>query len=348
LACDQSDVAAVVLGRSPILTDAELVDCAAIGDVVAQTALARRAHLSLAVSAALAEIGERDAALALIGNPGAEVSESVLRRVFERYRNDAEIREALIAHPETSARLRVDLVAATARALADFVTRTQWLSQPRAERIARDARDQAVTAIALVCDPQEREGLVRHLREGRALTVALLLRGLLCGERALFIEALAGLAGQPRRRVAAFVCDWRGTGFAALYAKAGLPGPYLTAFRAALGAIEELHLEPGEELLAQLVERTIAACEKRGDPALAKLLSLLWRFAGEATRTKAREFALEAIVAPTAAILLPTIEVGDAARARADAAPMIESAVANEGGQAAPPVELAPDLDAAA
>ena len=42
LAADEPDVAAAVIQRSPVLTEADLVDCAANGDVVAQTALARR------------------------------------------------------------------------------------------------------------------------------------------------------------------------------------------------------------------------------------------------------------------------------------------------------------------
>ncbi len=54
LACDQSEVSSVVLARSPVLTDAELVDCAAIGDARAQTVLARRPRLNVGVAAALA------------------------------------------------------------------------------------------------------------------------------------------------------------------------------------------------------------------------------------------------------------------------------------------------------
>ena len=38
LANDQAEVARVVLARSPLLLDAELVDCAAVGDVEAQVA----------------------------------------------------------------------------------------------------------------------------------------------------------------------------------------------------------------------------------------------------------------------------------------------------------------------
>ena len=53
LAGDQSDVAAAVLQRSPVLTDADLVDCAALADVVAQCAIARRPNLGRGAAAAL-------------------------------------------------------------------------------------------------------------------------------------------------------------------------------------------------------------------------------------------------------------------------------------------------------
>ena len=45
LANDQSDIAAPVLSRSPLLSEAELVDCAAIGDAFAQSAIALRARV---------------------------------------------------------------------------------------------------------------------------------------------------------------------------------------------------------------------------------------------------------------------------------------------------------------
>ncbi len=48
LAADVSEVARVVLAQSPLLGDADLVDCAGYGDAVAQRAIARRARLSRA------------------------------------------------------------------------------------------------------------------------------------------------------------------------------------------------------------------------------------------------------------------------------------------------------------
>ena len=55
LAADEPEAAAPVLQYSPVLTDADLVDCVASGDVVAQTALARRPNLPPRAKAALAE-----------------------------------------------------------------------------------------------------------------------------------------------------------------------------------------------------------------------------------------------------------------------------------------------------
>src|ERR1700690_4025758 len=55
LAADEPEAAVPVLQHSPVLTDADLVDCVASGDIVAQTAVARRANLPPRAKAALAE-----------------------------------------------------------------------------------------------------------------------------------------------------------------------------------------------------------------------------------------------------------------------------------------------------
>ncbi len=57
LAGDQSDIAAIVLARSPLLSDAELVECAATADAFGQSAIALRPWVPAPVAAALAEIG---------------------------------------------------------------------------------------------------------------------------------------------------------------------------------------------------------------------------------------------------------------------------------------------------
>ncbi len=148
LADDQSDISSIVLGRSPILSDSELIDCAAIGDPIAQSAIALRPLLSVAVAAALAEVGAREALISLAVNSSVELPEFSMRRMIERFGFDGELREALLGRRNLPAPLRADLVGATANALGEFVTSCDWLSPERAQRLIREARDQAHVIIA--------------------------------------------------------------------------------------------------------------------------------------------------------------------------------------------------------
>jgi uncharacterized protein (DUF2336 family) len=293
LAADQPDVAAAVLGRSPALTDADLVDCAALGDVVAQMAIARRPDLKPGAIAALAEIGQREAVLALIGNREAALAAGALSRVLARFGADAEVREALLERPSLPAALRAQIAVATAKDLS--IAAAQWLPRERAERVAREARDHAISSIASSCASDERPELVRALRACGALTPGLLLRSLLGGERDLFVAALAELSGLSLSRVAAFALAPRGEGFAALAHKAGLKSHMLPAFAAALAAIKTYAGEVGDGLKLPLVQTVIDECERRDDPALAKVLALMWRFAAEAAREEGAGFARDAI-----------------------------------------------------
>ncbi|HEY1941590.1 MAG TPA: DUF2336 domain-containing protein [Roseiarcus sp.] len=289
LACDQSEVASVILCRSPALADAELVDCAAMGDAIAQAAIAARPRLGAGVAAALAEIGARDAVLALVDNLEAALSAGSLWRIFERFGEDAELREALLARAWLPPALRNELAATTARTLAKFVARCGWLSEPRAERIARETREQVTVEIARGIESGDLDDLVRRMRTSGALTVAVLMRSVLCGERDLFVQAMVELTDMPRPRVAAFARSPASHGFAALYAKAGLPLAFLPAFRAALDFAGP---GAGETLSLALAERAMQACG--ADPAAAPLRALLARLAVEAARQSARSFAEKA------------------------------------------------------
>ncbi|TIN12940.1 MAG: DUF2336 domain-containing protein, partial [Mesorhizobium sp.] len=61
LASDQPEVAGVVLARSPLLTDADLINRVAASPKATQKLIADRPLVSMALSAAIAEIGEAEA-----------------------------------------------------------------------------------------------------------------------------------------------------------------------------------------------------------------------------------------------------------------------------------------------
>lgn len=300
LACDQSDIAAPILSRSPLLSEAELIDCVAIGDAFAQSAIALRARVPASVAAALAEVGRREALISLSVNPGAELPEFSMRRMIERFGDDGEMREALLSRPHLPAAVRNALVNAAAAALTAFVVDCAWLSTERAERLARESRDKA--NVVIVVDTAERDGrsgvrdLVAHLRASGQLTASLVLRALLSGNRDLFEMALVELSGLREDKVAGLLRDFRGAGFAALYAKAGLPAKFLPAFRAALEAQREfggVHGPSGDARLSLvMIERVLTACDEINGGELDKLLALLRRFEMEAALEDARVAAL--------------------------------------------------------
>ena len=365
LAADEPEVAGAVLQLSPVLTDGDLIDCAATGDAVAQAAMARRGSLSPEAIAALANIGERDAVLALIGNAAIDLPAELLGRILTRFNDDAGLREALLERSSLPPSVRARVAVAAAKDLA--VEASQWMAPGRAERVAREARDHAICSIASSCGSDERIELTRALRAAGALTPALLLRSLLGGERDLFVAALAELSGQPLARVAAFVLEPAGEGFAALAHKAGLKNGILSAFRAAVAASHTDAGEAGEGLKLKLVQKVIDECERLRNPGLSKVLALLWRFAAEAVRAEAAGFAREA-AATASGGRLPQIldfspvndDAGEAPKLVADldrpqtATALLEfaAAPANPDEDRAPrvelPLELIARLDSAA
>jgi len=298
LANDLPEIAAIVLALSPVLSDAELVDSAAIGDASVQTALARRPYLSAGVAAAVAEIGRREAVIALIENPEARLTPGALCRIVERFGEDGEAREALMARERLPATLRCELVAATAEALSPLAA-AFGLGAERIERIMRETREEAAISVAANSGRGELGDLVHHLRLNGALTVALLMRALISGNGAFYCVAAAELSGLAPGRVAGFVRDPFGPGFAALHRRMGLSAPLLTPFRVALAALPEIESRAGERASRPVVARVIAACEASRSPDLAKLLSLLRRVEAEAALEEARAFAEDLAAART-------------------------------------------------
>jgi len=287
LADDQADIAAPVLARSPILTDAELIDCAATSKATAQAAIASRVTLSPPVGAALAEVGAPDALVVLANNRAATLPAFAIRRMVERHGEHAELREALLTRSDLPVCVRMDLVAATTRALAAFVTERSWLSNERMNRVATEAKDRAAITIAGVRRDSQLE-LVAHLRQSGQLSVGLAFRAILSGKLELFKSLLSELSGTPLFRVDGLARHCESTGFAALYRKAGLPADLLPAFRAALHAARQVEWARGAQLSRAAIERVLAACNEINSGELDKLLVLLRRFEAEAARDEAR------------------------------------------------------------
>ncbi len=294
LIADQSDVAALVLAHSPVLTEADLVDAAAIGDSLAQRAIAQRPALSAGVCAALAEVGGEEALVSLAGNRTADIPDFSLERMVERAGDSGELREALLARSDLPAGLRQSIAARVSDALASFVTGCGWLTPERSARLARESTERVAVALAAGGEDSDAPAIVEVLRLTGRLTPGLMLRSLLSGEPALAEAAFATLSDLPASRVAALLRDRRGAGLTALYRKAGLPASLQPAFSAAIMALNARGFDAGgtgRGLDRTLLRAVLIACEGLDGPEAHALMGLLRRMDAEAAREEAKAMA---------------------------------------------------------
>jgi uncharacterized protein (DUF2336 family) len=301
LAGEQPEIATLVIERSPLLLDADLVDAAASREPAIQTAIAGRPDLPRSVAAALAEVGTAEACLTLIENESADVAPFSLERMVARHGHLAAIREALLAREDLPMSARQAIMVRLSETLAQFVTARDWMEAGHAQRVAKEACEKATVTLAATSPAPDLRALVRHLRATGQLTAGLILRALLSGNLGLFEQALADLSGLPPARVAGLIHDQRGAAFRALYDKAGLPASAYSAFRAALDALHEIGFvgEAGgaTRLKRRMVERVLTRCAEDDPGEIDPLLTLLRRFATEATRDEARLFCDELVAA---------------------------------------------------
>lgn len=294
LIADQSDVAALVLAHSPVLREADLVDAAAVGDALAQRAIALRPHLPAGVAAALAEIGMEEALVTLARNPTALIADFSLERMFERAGDCGELREALLARADLPPGLRQGIAGRVSDALADFVSGCGWLTPERSARLARESTERVAVALAAGGQDSDAPAIVEALRVHGRLTPGLMLRSLLSGEPALAEAAFAALSGLPAQRVAGLLRDRRGSGLAPLYRKAGLPAVLLPAFAAAIAALNARGFDvpaAGQGIDRVILRDVLMACDPLEGPEADALMGLLRRLDAEAAREAARGMA---------------------------------------------------------
>jgi len=267
-----------VTSHSPVLNARELIVLCETGDARCRCAVARRAELSAPVAAALSEIGDEAACLALVANLSADVPGFALGRIVARHGHVAAIREALLERPDLPATAHQAVIGAVAGAMS--------ACEAEAQQEAGAASEEAVGR-----DPGRTRAMVEGLQASGELSAALALRALLAGEIRLFVEAVSVLADLPTERVAALTADRTGDAFRVLYNRIGLPTGAYIAFRSALEVIQcEAYVDEvaESELKRRIMERVLASYSAAGAMADAgRLVGLLEQAGGEVGRRAA-------------------------------------------------------------
>ncbi len=295
LANDQAEIATIVVRRSPVFLDGELIDLVASMAPQMQQAIAERPYISAGLAAALSELGTASVCLSLLDNPGATIARISLSRLSERFGDHPELRRALLERADLPITTRQNLIRDLGEALNNLVQLNDWIEPERADLVTREACDQATIAIADETEPDDLLALSEHLRLTGQLTAALLLRALCAGNLDFFVAALSVLSRMPEPRLRSVVVDRRRAAFAAVYRRAGLPEGAFDAFEM---AVRTCSLHVGETVDAtrrqrftrRIVDEILTRYEAFSHGEMSDLMGMLRRFAAEANRAAAREF----------------------------------------------------------
>lgn len=222
LAADQPEVAGVVLARSPLLNDADLIERVVSGAKATQMLIADRPSVSMELSAAIAEIAEADACRALVENDGAEIAALSFRRMAERFGHIAALREALIADRRLPADCRHMLLVKLGEALRGSPLVAALMGASRAERVLKDACVKASLTLIDGTGAEDYPALIAHLRLRGDLTASFIIRALAHGKVDFFGSVLVALAGQSEQRVRALLATGSDVALSAVLRSAGL------------------------------------------------------------------------------------------------------------------------------
>jgi uncharacterized protein (DUF2336 family) len=290
LAGDQADVAAPVVARSPVLSEAQLIDIFAVAPCSIRALIAARVTVSMPLAAAIAELGDAQACLALLRNEGADVASVSFGRLVERFAGDAPVREALTAHPDLPPSCRHALLVKLGDVLKDAPFVVAMMGQARAERAVREACQRSSMMLIEATPASEHAALVEHLRLRGELTHGFLVRAVAQGRIDFFGAALVALTGRAFAHIRAALAGGANGALRALFSEAGLAaglhGVILRALKIWREVAQSRRSAGVQEVAFQMLE------ELGGAAAAGELATLLRRIHLDAARANARSHAL--------------------------------------------------------
>ena len=292
LATDTTEIATIVLSRSPVFTTGELVDLVASGTVEQQIAIACRGQINSALCGAIAEVGVVEACLGLLMNKAAKYSRRIIQRIVERHGNNAEVRKILLKDDRLDAELRNKLLEKLAGNLSNFVSQKNWIPKPRIEKSVRETLDRSSIRFASKSDDKQVAALVESLIESDRLTTGYLLRSICMGNITLFCMAMSRLTAVPAERIESMISKKGHSAFRAAFVKSGMPVEAFEVFSTALTVWQSLLMEPewtSRSRMPYLVTRQLVSTyqEKQND-VVDELLVLLRKISYDLARDEAK------------------------------------------------------------
>lgn len=261
LAKDVEAVALPMLRFSEVLTAEDLVEIVRSQGVEKQKAVASRSHVDSTVADALVDSGSADVVVTLVANKGAELSETSLHKVVDKYGDHDAIHAPLVGRAKLPVTVTERLVTKVSERLREHLLTHHELPAALAADLVMQSRERATISLSSESTEDEVDALVRQLRDNGRLTISIILRAACMGDLKFFEYSLAVLCGINVVSARSLIHDSGHLGFNGIYSKAGLPPQYYTAARAAVDVARELQYDgeanDRERYQRRMIERVL-------------------------------------------------------------------------------------------
>lgn len=271
LAEDVAEVAAPILQHSQVLTEQDLIDIVGRQGAGHQIAVAKRSYVSAGVAAALAESDSEEVVATLVANEGAEISETTLQRVLDRFGESEAVHGPMVHRASLPVTVAERLVSLVSESLREHLVATHDLPADIATDLVLESREKAT--VALLKDGVDRADvvhLVDQLASNKRLTPTLVLRAICVGDMSFFEAALARLCDIPVANAYQLINDRGDKGLTSLCRKAGLPDDMLPFIRLAVDVARETDYDGLEgdrqRFVDRMIQRVLTASEDAFHP----------------------------------------------------------------------------------
>ena len=297
LAADTTEIAIIVLSRSPVFHDVELIEAIKTSEIERQIAVSCRPWLSPPVIKAICEHGCEQACLGALMNPAARFTQDDLHAIAQRFGQLTEIRLILTDRTDLAAETKLLLIGKLGDALSGFVSSRGWIQETRAKNVVAEAFDKASIAFVANAEEDDVTYIVRNMIASGHITASYLLRAVCMGNITLVARAFSELSGVRFSRVETILTKDRKSAFKAVYDRAGLPQSAFVVFQTAISSWRKLLLSGAninEARLPYLVTREVLETYSgQKDEVVGELLVLLRKLSAETARASAKSKASE-------------------------------------------------------
>ncbi|KPB01476.1 DUF2336 domain-containing protein [Ahrensia marina] len=294
---DQFDIASLVIARSPILLDRDLVARVRTAEERLQVVIANRPHVSNVLAKAIATLGGAEACVALLNNFNADVCGECRSLIANRHCSTANVRGALLKQKDLEADIRLKIMKAAANAMASSGLFGMRRKAEVSNHIVHEAQQRALVHMVGSSRDTNVDSLIDSLRESGDLTTQLLIRTACYGKMDFLARVLSSLSGETPSRVTSILVKERKNQLRALLAGAGFSEAVQPVFEYAISLWRDVAqgklVAGAQEITREIMERfEESAAGSAHMAANDDIMSLLRSIYLDAMRDNARKHAV--------------------------------------------------------